>query len=71
MPAHKMTVKYETRQRLKDAVVVRRSVIRRPGVPARTVEDIVARYTDISVAQAIATALNDARPVEVHFAKES
>ena len=70
MPAHKMTMRYEARQRLKDAVVVRRSLVRRPS-GTRTVEDVVAQYRNMSVAQTVATALNDARPAEVYFSKES
>jgi hypothetical protein len=65
VPAHKQTIRYEARQRLVDAIVVRRSLVRHID-GSRTVEDILGRYTALSTAQAVANALNDARPDEVH-----
>lgn len=65
MPALKKTVRYEARQRLMDAVVVRRSETKRQG-SMHTVEDIVCRYTELSTASSVAVVLNDARPHEVH-----
>lgn len=67
MPAHKKTIRYEARQRLTDAVVVRRSLVRH-GKESSTTEDILGRYTTMSAAQLIVNALNDARHEEVHHA---
>lgn len=65
MPAHKRTIRYEARQRLVDAIVVRRSLVKHAD-GTHTTEDILGRYTRMSTAVFLAATLNDARPDEVH-----
>jgi hypothetical protein len=67
MPARKETIRYEARQRLVDAIVVRRSLVRHTD-GTRTVEDILGRYQSLSTAADIARAMNDARHDEAHHA---
>lgn len=65
MSAHKRTLRYEARQRLTDAVVVRRSLVQHAS-ETRTVEDVIGRYGTMSVAQSVTNTLNDARGDEIH-----